>query len=1128
MSNLHNFPEYAFQSASSTIACSKCSSARVVSTEHDRITVTHVCSDCQYTWYECVSCTHKRAVSSSRRQSIFDSMKGLKRHKTRFRNDHTAEYNAWNNTVTEDMHFNSDTCDYQNTSSYEVESPDNNITNVITHEKQFWDALDACSASGNLQDLPNIKYSNFYEKEQTGNGAASLVAKSQNRQDSQAGKLDPGLVLLHLQIADLALTSSSTQKTKLCQIFKGIDSYYSLNPDNPKYESNLKLPTTDEKLRSTVLEGTTSIRNNIPSVPVINLGGGHSYSSLIDIISDIVASGRELDISGMFPSDVSEVTGLGGTLRCQQIYLTARNISNMVVLPLYITLWSDDFEPSNVKQNKASLWVLTCSISPPSHLLHTSANTYIIAMGPKKACHDIVWEALQNDLKILNGSAPGDRKTFYHSGLKKNIHVHAEVHSVLQDSPERRGCNYVCGGNSQFTASWGHSIDLVQVASNVPSCETCLSNRIDGVSASNIKCTKCVDWNVQEDNQLLKFIPPSSYPIDAIPSGGDFKIDATRITYESLISAAVKTHDNIITNTWEKKQGWAYLSVAGWNGGAKESILLHASNKQLLDKAIDRREQDPLGYNAMMINYEEDPSLFAAWKPPPIMLGPLILDQFVEAPMHIMFLNNCRNTVLMVNAWMKLNKKFASFVANADGRLEQIQCLSLSFCKALPFGLGTLGGFVSENHMALARVGKWFFASVMKIVEETPYVEPLTEYSTWLKEDLKAWLKARHLPYGANKQELYAKVKELMEQIGGPPGQLPPMKGNPILVKRMISSMSSMVAHLMTQTSSVTSIESADRHLKIYLSCYSDLEKTIRMHSKKMIQTEKTTGNLNSPSLIDDIINNVSIVDTMMNTSDVDHGNTEPDEMDSEMTQENISMEERARYSKLKKEKQIPDWVQKYCIIGLANIINDMNMYGTPRMLWEGSAKGEGILKEIKPLVRKSSPNYIYDTHVKFNERKGLNLIMSTLDQGTNNSWVSSNPDHIKLKNDFRQYKKLSKLKPFLDNNQVISVVGLKDGRFVCILNMTNSVDGTCVGLIRKNYVGNDFGCHFFSWQLGEGISSFHMDDIEHCCLFLPAYPEFDLPHRKAIEDDYTYYAINSQWKEMNGHGVFVTYEGLI
>eukprot|EP00978_Attheya_sp_CCMP212_P010484 scaffold25394_cov56-Attheya_sp.AAC.1 len=181
----------------------------------------------------------------------------------------------------------------QNYYSHEECTTELDVTNEITNEKQFWEALDACLVTGNLQDLPNIQCSRFYEKEQKGNGAASLVAKSQNRQDTQAGKLDPGLVLLHLQIAELALTSSSTQKTKMCQIFKGIDSFYSLNPENSEYESNLKLPTSDETLRATVLEGTNSIRNNIPSVPVINLGSDHSYSSLIDIISDIVASQRD-------------------------------------------------------------------------------------------------------------------------------------------------------------------------------------------------------------------------------------------------------------------------------------------------------------------------------------------------------------------------------------------------------------------------------------------------------------------------------------------------------------------------------------------------------------------------------------------------------------------------------------------------------------------------------------------------------------------------------------------------------------------------------------------------------------------------------------------------------------------
>jgi hypothetical protein len=171
-------------------------------------------------------------------------------------------------------------------------------------------------------------------------------------------------------------------------------------PDIFYHPSNLKLPTSDETLHVTILEGTAkSICKNILSVPVRKPGGCHSYSSLIDIISDIVvASGRDLDISDMFHlSNKSEVIDLGVTLHCQQIYQTTQNTCNIVVLlHLYITLWSDNFEPNNVKQNKASLcWVFTYSVSPPTNQIHTSANMYIISMGPKNGCHDIlVWETL--------------------------------------------------------------------------------------------------------------------------------------------------------------------------------------------------------------------------------------------------------------------------------------------------------------------------------------------------------------------------------------------------------------------------------------------------------------------------------------------------------------------------------------------------------------------------------------------------------------------------------------------------------------------------------------------------------------------------------------------------------------
>ena len=140
MSNLHHFPEYASQSQStqSHISCSKCTSVRVVSTKNDSITTTHVCFDCRNTWYQCVPCTHKRSVSSTRRKSIFESLKQLKRHKSSFREDHKLASTPFNDTVRENLNCISSTMEDQNYYSHEECTTELDVTNEITNEKQFW------------------------------------------------------------------------------------------------------------------------------------------------------------------------------------------------------------------------------------------------------------------------------------------------------------------------------------------------------------------------------------------------------------------------------------------------------------------------------------------------------------------------------------------------------------------------------------------------------------------------------------------------------------------------------------------------------------------------------------------------------------------------------------------------------------------------------------------------------------------------------------------------------------------------------------------------------------------------------------------------------------------------------
>jgi hypothetical protein len=51
-----------------------------------------------------------------------------------------------------------------------------------------------------------------------------------------------------------------------------------------------------------------------------------------------------------------------------------------------------------------------------------------------------------------------------------------------------------------------------------------------------------------------------------------------------------------------------------------------------------------------------------------------------------------------------MKRKGTSFKSYASGVLERVQVLNLDWAKALPFGEGTLGGWVSDNCLAWVRL----------------------------------------------------------------------------------------------------------------------------------------------------------------------------------------------------------------------------------------------------------------------------------------------------------------------------------------------------------------------------------------------------------------------------------------
>ena len=56
--------------------------------------------------------------------------------------------------------------------------------------------------------------------------------------------------------------------------------------------------------------------------------------------------------------------------------------------------------------------------------------------------------------------------------------------------------------------------------------------------------------------------------------------------------------------------------------------------------------------------------------------------------------------------------------------------------------------------------------------------------------------------------------------------------------------------------------------------------------------------------------------------------------------------------SNLRDKGEIPIWINKSNYMSLLNLPRQMKEFGPLRLYWEGGWKGEGIIQELKPLIR--------------------------------------------------------------------------------------------------------------------------------------------------------------------------------
>ena len=142
-------------------------------------------------------------------------------------------------------------------------------------------------------------------------------------------------------------------------------------------------------------------------------------------------------------------------------------------------------------------------------------------------------------------------------------------------------------------------------------------------------------------------------------------------------------------------------------------------------------------------------------------------------------------------------------------------------------------GWISELYLGAAHLFTWFYGAPDEIAEDPAYVPPVTPHQWWTREQNHQWLAAHGLESTGNASDLKVRVKEYIEQPGGPPPMCPPTGGTVKNVHNVVASLKAMVSRLMALEVTEQQVRDVDRHIKIFLSCFERLDRVTRSEKKQ-------------------------------------------------------------------------------------------------------------------------------------------------------------------------------------------------------------------------------------------------------------------------------------------------------
>ena len=308
-----------------------------------------------------------------------------------------------------------------------------------------------------------------------------------------------------------------------------------------------------------------------------------------------------------------------------------------------------------------------------------------------------------------------------------------------------------------------------------------------------------------------------------------------RLHFGQMSKAMDEAYDKLVAGEWTKEQATNYLQVHGMNDAFRKKFWRTTQHNMHWENFINKKMSEKdfitlLGKDAFSVL--KNKGMLPLDKPSSWDRDqPLALN--IDVIMHLLFLGVWSTLVSVGMDWLRMNLMESSFLLYADGLLEKIQSLNLSYCKVLGYKKGKLGGWVSENYLGFARVAAWFYSTFGSTKKDEPYVQPEKEQSKWTRKENLAWLGARGIVKKGKAAELSKAVAGLMAQPGGPPPVVESGGGSNKLFLEAVSGILRVIAVVMQDFMNEELLLEMEYQVKLFLTLFEDLDSKMRKPKAK-------------------------------------------------------------------------------------------------------------------------------------------------------------------------------------------------------------------------------------------------------------------------------------------------------